>query len=73
MAWQQRKASGLYHLSIDKFLSRNRNKVWILTHQRAVKEESKVANRYYVDRQACSLLQYFKDIASILGKQFKFN
>ena len=31
--------------SIDKSLSLNRHRVWISTHQRAIKEESKVAIR----------------------------
>ena len=38
--------------SIDKSLSRNRNRVWSPTHRRAIKGESKVANRDWVDHQA---------------------
>ena len=44
--------------SIDKSLSPNRHRVLSPTHWRAIKEESKVANRDWVDHQACSLLQY---------------
>ena len=44
--------------SIDKSLSQNHHRVWSPTHQRAIKEESKIANRDWVDYQACSLLQY---------------
>ena len=42
------------------------------THRRAIKEESKVANRYWVDHQACSLLQYINSIAKlfIMGNYF---
>ena len=39
-------------LSIDKSLSRNRYRVWSPNHQRTIKEESKMANRDWVDRQA---------------------
>ena len=35
-------------------LSRNHHRVWSPTHRRAIKEESKVANRDWVDNQACS-------------------
>ena len=58
--------------SIDKFLSRNRNRVYRPTHRRAIKEESKVANRDWVDHQACSLLQYINVIANlfIMGSYF---
>ena len=39
---------------------------------RAIKEESKVANRDWVDNQACSLLQYISVIAHlfIMGNYF---
>ena len=39
---------------------------------RAIKEESKVANRDWVDREACSLLQYIDVIANlfIMGNYF---
>ena len=58
--------------SIDKSLSRNHHKVWSPTHRRAIKEESKVANRDWVDHQACSLLQYINIIANlfIMGNYF---
>ena len=58
--------------SIDKSLSRNHHRVFIPTHRRAIKEESKVANRDWVDHQACSLLQYINIIANlfIMGKYF---
>ena len=44
--------------SIDKSLSRNGYTILGLTCRRAIEEESKVANRDWVDHQACSLLQY---------------
>ena len=58
--------------SIDKSLSRNHHRVWSLTHRRAIKEESKAANRDWVDYQACSLLQYINIIANlfIMGNYF---
>ena len=58
--------------SKDKSLSRNRHRVWSPTHRRAIKEESKVANRDWVDHQACSLLQYINVIANlfIMGNYF---
>ena len=58
--------------SIDKSLSRNQHRVWSPTHRRAIKEESKVANRNWVDHQACSLLQYINVIANlfIMGNYF---
>ena len=42
------------------------------THRRAIKEENKVANRDWVDHQACSLLQYINVIANlyIMGNYF---
>ena len=49
------KASGPTILSIDVFK----------LHQHAIKEESKVANRDWVDHQACSLLQYINHIANL--------
>ena len=42
--------------SIDKYLSRNRHRVSIPTHRRAIKEESKVADHDWVDHQVCSML-----------------
>ena len=44
----------------------------ITAHWRAIKEESKVANRDWVDHQACSLLQYINVIANlfIMGNYF---
>ena len=43
-----------------------------MTHRRAIKEESKVANCDWVDYQACSLLQYINVIANlfIMGNYF---
>ena len=43
------------------------------THRCAIKEESKVANRDWVDHQARSLLQYINVIANsfMIGKYFK--
>ena len=67
-ARQTAKASG----SSIKSLSRNHHRVWSPTHRRAIKEESKVANRDWVDYQACSLLQYINVIANlfIMGNYF---
>ena len=58
--------------SIDKSLSRNRHRAWCPTQRRAIKEESKVANRDWVDHQACSLLQYINVIANLflMGNYF---
>ena len=39
-------------------LSRNRHIILSPTHRRAIKEESKVANRDLVDHKECSLLQW---------------
>ena len=50
--------------SINKSLSRNRHRVWSPTQGRAIKEESKVANRDWVDHQACIPLQYTNVIAN---------
>ena len=71
-AWQQPKHQAPTISSIDKSLSRNRHKVWSLTHWHAIKEESKVYNRDWVDHQACSLLQYINVIANlfIMGNYF---
>ena len=57
---------------IDKYLSRNHHRVWSLTHRRAIKEKTKVANRVRVDHQACSLLQWInvKANLSIIGNYF---
>ena len=43
-----------------------------MTRWRAIKEESKVANRDWVDHQACRLLQYINVIANlfIMGNYF---
>ena len=59
--------------SINKSLSRNCHRVWSQTHQRAIKEENKVANRDWVDHQAGSLLQYANVKANIfiMGNYFK--
>ena len=59
--------------SIDKSLSRDRHRVGSPTHQRAIKEESKVANRDWVDHQACSLLQYIDVIANLFIMRNFFN
>ena len=58
---------------MDKSLSRNRHRVWSPTHRRAIKEESKVANRDWVDHQACSLLQYINVKANIFIMGDYFN
>ena len=47
-------------------LSRNGHRVFSPAYPRAIQEESKVANRDWVDHQACSLLQYINVIANIL-------
>ena len=47
-------------------LSLNRHRVRGPTRLRAIKEESKVANRDWVDNQTCSLLQYINVIANLL-------
>ena len=57
--------------SIDKSLSRNHHRVWSRTHRRAIKEESKVANRDWIDYQACSLLQYINVIANLFIKPYQ--
>ena len=44
--------------SIDKSLSRNHHRVWSPTQWPAIKEESKVATRDWVDYQEWTLLQY---------------
>ena len=59
--------------SIDKSLSRNHHIVCSPTHRRAIKEESKVANRDWVDHQACSLLQYINVIANLFIMRNYFN
>ena len=58
--------------SIDKSLSQNHHRVWSPNHQRAIKEESKVANHDWVCHQACSLLQFIYVIAHlfIMGNYF---
>ena len=58
--------------SIDKSIRRNPHRVLSPTHRRAIKEERKVANRDWVDHQACSLLQYINVIANIfiMGNYF---
>ena len=43
---------------LDKYLNRNRRRVWGPTDLRAIKEESKIANCDWVDHQACSLSKY---------------
>ena len=59
--------------SIDKSLRWNRHRVWSPTHRRAIKEESKVADRDWVDHQACSLLQYINVIANLFKMGIYFN
>ena len=53
-------------------LSRNRHRIWSPTNRRAIKGESKIANRDWVDHQACSLLEYINVIANlfIMGNYF---
>ena len=62
---QTAKASGPYHLINICLLSP--------THRRAIKEESKVAYRDWVDHQACSLLQYINVIANLFMMRNYFN
>ena len=67
------RASGPTISSIDKSISRNRHGVCNLTHRRAIKEESKIDDRDFVDHQACILLQYINVIANlffIMGSYF---
>ena len=58
--------------SIDKSLSWNRHRVWSPTNRCAIKVESKIANRDWVDHQTWSLLQYMNVIANlfIMGNYF---
>ena len=51
---------------------KNGSRVWSLTHWRAIKDESKVANRDWVGHLACSLLQYINVIANhfVMGNYF---
>ena len=44
-----------------------------MTHRRAIKEKSKVANRDWVDHQACSLLKYINVIANLFIMRNYFN
>ena len=64
-ARQQPKHQAPTISSIDKSLSRNHHRVRSPTHRCAIKEESKCANRDWVDYQACSLLQYINVIANL--------
>ena len=50
----------------DTSLSENSDRVRSPTHQRAIKEESKAANRDWVDHLARSLLQHINGIANPL-------
>ena len=59
--------------SIEKSLSRNHHSVLSLTHWHAIKEESKVVNRDWVDHQACSLLEYINGIANLFMMGNYFN
>ena len=59
--------------SIDKYLSWNRHRVWSSTLRCAMRKESKVANRDWVDNQACSLLQYINVIANLFIMENYFN
>ena len=52
------------HLIKAKSLNRNHHRARSPTHRRAIKEESKVANRDWVDHQACNLLQYINALAN---------
>ena len=72
-AWKQPKHQAPTISSMDKSLCRNRHRAWSPTHRPAIKEESKVANRDGVDRQAYSLLQYINVICQSFysGKLFK--
>ena len=45
--------------SIDKSLSRNHHRVWSPTHRRAIKEESKVANRDSKPKTDPEVIQLF--------------
>ena len=60
------QAPTISSIEYEKSLSQNRHRIWSLTHQRAIKEESKVGNRDWVNHQACSLLQYNNVIANLL-------
>ena len=59
--------------SIDKSLSRHHHRVRRPTHLRAIKEESKVANRDWVDYQVCSLLQYINVLGNLFIMRNYFN
>ena len=59
--------------STDKSISRNCHRVWSPTHQRAIKEESKVANHDWIDHQACRLLQNNNAIANLFMMGNYFN
>ena len=59
--------------SIDKSLSRNRQRGWGPTRRCANKEVSKIANRDWVDHQACSLLQYINGISNHVIMRNYFN
>ena len=73
-AWKHPKHQAPTISSIDKSSSLNLHRVWSPTNQRAIKEESKVANRNWIDHQTCSLLQYINVIANLFynGKLFKW-
>ena len=47
--------------------------VWSQTHRHGIKEESKVANRDWIDHEACSLLQYINVIADLFIMGYYFN
>ena len=54
-------------------LSGNHHRVCSSTHRRAIKEESKFANREWVDHKAYSLLQYINVIANLFIMENYFN
>ena len=65
--WAQRQTQHQAPIisSIDKSLNRYHHRVCRPTHWRAMKEESRVANRDWVYYQACSLLQYINEFFNL--------
>ena len=51
----------------------DQKKMLRMTHERTVKQESKIANCDWVDHQACSLLQYIYVIANLFIMRNYFN
>ena len=72
-AWLQTQHQALNLSSIDKSLNQNRHRIWGHTCRRAIKEVYEVANRDYVDHQACSLLQFINVITNLLIMRNYFN